>query len=494
VAEKKYVDLISKLKPEERASAEKALRCISPDDSKYRKTSEKLADYLSASAEWMGYAFVQKVLLEKRVEFGKAEQKHLDEVISALDNISCLNMDLIEKQVTKHDQLAVLEDIGRFVSEETKALLHPGTTSYDVIDTARAYLFKKAWFEVIRPEAAKSIEKLCTMSERTMVGELLQVGRTHLQATSPVPLCQTFSVFAARIANRLQNCDAYFNDLRGKISGIVGTGASIDMVIGEEQSIEFEKKVLQTLGLKPDYTATQITQKERYSDLGHGLVTLTQVAAAFADDVRKMYSTEIGELTSRDNQARLGGSSADATKNNPIEYEHIIGTAKIIKNAQGLLYDMIASDFQRDLTDSVPGRTQPQEMMVETLRIFERLNGALDQLSINEDRLKKNLQIVRDKPGEAMTAILRGERWVHSTYGVGHDFVKEMSKKAQKEAKPLLGVCLGDGEFKALYEKLPEKKKDILAGKIELYIGSAKERTEINLEQARKIASAYSAQ
>ncbi len=494
MAEKKDVDLISKLKPEEKFISEKALKCISPDDSKYRKTSEKLADYLSASAEWMGYAFVQKVLLETRVEFGKAEQKHLDEVISALDKISPLNMDLIEKKITKHDQLAVLEEIGRFVSEETKALLHPGTTSYDVIDTARAYLFKKAWFEVIRPEIAKSIEKLCAFSERTMEGELIQVGRTHLQATSPVPLYQTFSIFAERIANRVEKCDHNFNELRGKVSGIVGTGASVDMVIGEERSIEFEKKVLQKLGLKPDYTATQITQKERYSDIGHGLVTLTQVAAAFADDVRKMYSTEIGEMTSRDNKERLGGSSADATKNNPIEYEHIIGTARIIKNAQGLLYDMIASDFQRDLTDSVPGRTQPQEMMVETLRIFERLNGALEQLSINEDRLRKNLQVVRDKPGEAMTAILRGEKWVHPIYGVGHDFVKEMSKKSQREGKPLLELCLGDGEFKALYEKLPEKKKDILAGQIELYIGSAKERTRINLEHARKTASAYSTQ
>jgi adenylosuccinate lyase len=485
----KDVDLISKLKPEERFISEKALRCISPDDSKYRKTSEKLADYLSASAEWMGYAFVQKVLLETRVEFGKAEQKHLDEVISALDNISCLNMDLIEKQVTKHDQLAVLEDIGRFVSEETKALLHPGTTSYDVIDTTRAYLFKKAWFDVIRPEVAKSIEQLCKISQRAMDNNLLQVGRTHLQATSPVPLYLTFSIFAARIANRLQNCDNYFNDLRGKISGIVGTGASIEMVIGEEQSQEFEKRVLEKLKLKPDYTATQITSKERYADIGHGLVTLTQVVAAFADDIRKMYSTEIGEMTSRDNKERLGGSSADATKNNPIEYEHIIGTAKIIKNAQGLLYDMIASDFQRDLTDSVPGRTQPQEMMVETLRIFERLYGTLEQLSINEDRLRKNLQVVRDKPGEAMTAILRGEKWIHSSYGIGHDFVKKMSQKAQKEARPLLEVCLGDAEFKEVYERLPEKKKDILAGQIELYTGSALSRTFANIEEAKKIAS-----
>ena len=59
-------DLVSRLSQEEAAIRRHSLRCISPDDAKYGKDSEKLADYLSPEAEWRGCAYVQKVLLETR--------------------------------------------------------------------------------------------------------------------------------------------------------------------------------------------------------------------------------------------------------------------------------------------------------------------------------------------------------------------------------------------------------------------------------------------
>ncbi|MBL7147881.1 MAG: hypothetical protein ISS82_03585 [Nanoarchaeota archaeon] len=160
------LDLVSKLTDEERRLEEFSLRCISPDDGKYGKDSRKLARYLSAEAEWMGCADLQKIILETRMDFGKAERKHLDELDSIWHKLSPLNMSLIEKEITKHDQLAVIEEIGIFVSEETKALLHPGTTSYDILDTVRSYLFKKAWEEVIRSEVMTSVKKLCELSEK----------------------------------------------------------------------------------------------------------------------------------------------------------------------------------------------------------------------------------------------------------------------------------------------------------------------------------------
>ncbi|MBW2966691.1 hypothetical protein KY342_06330, partial [Candidatus Woesearchaeota archaeon] len=182
--DKEKLDLIGKLDERERIIAEDRLKCISPDDAKYRKASEKLSSYLSADAEWRACALIQKVLLETRVEFEQAEQENLEEIESALKRISPLNIDLLESQVTRHDQLAVIEESGLYTSEDTKALLHPGTTSYDILDTSRSYLFKNAWKDVIRPEVGNSIKKLCDLAERAM--DILQVGRTHLQNTSPV--------------------------------------------------------------------------------------------------------------------------------------------------------------------------------------------------------------------------------------------------------------------------------------------------------------------
>jgi len=479
------MDLVSKLDVEERVRKDFSLRCISPDDGKYMEVSENLVRFLSSGAEWLACAKVQNVLLETRVEFGKADKKHIDELNSVMDKLDPLNMSLIEQKVTKHDQLAVLEEIGRFVSAETKALLHPGTTSYDPLDTARSYLFKSAWYEVIRPEISKSIITLCDLSEKSK--DILQVGRTHLQDTSPVPLELTLSIYARRLAERIERCDIFFNDLRGKVSGMVGTGAGIEMVIGKDMSLDFELAVLDKLGLKPDYTATQIVQKERLADVGHGLVSLVHVLSDFANDIRMMYSSAIREVTSRDNAKRLGGSSADAMKNNPINWENIGGTEPLVESGMRVLYFMIGSNFQRDLRGSKTARYQPQIMMTETYESFSRLNKILKQLSFNEDKLEENLRSVRKNPSEAMVAILRGERWTHSKYGVGHDFVKKMGIKSKKEGRPLLDVCLGDSEFESLYGILDDDKKAILSGQLEKYIGSSVKRSKINRDFCMEI-------
>lgn len=477
--------LVEKLSDEERIFREFTLNCISPDDSKYYKASRDLKDYLTADAEWRTCAYVQLVLLETRVAFGEADQVHVDRVSEALGKISPLNMALIEEQVTMHDQLAVIEEIGRFVPAETKALLHPGTTSYDILDTVRSYLFKKAWKDIIRPGVEKPIGKLCEIAENSM--DVLQVGRTHLQDTSPVLFGGVIAGYAARLTERLERCDYSFNELRGKISGIVGTGASIDMVIGEGKSIDFEKAVLERLNLKPDYTASQIVQKERLCDVGQGLTTLMHVLGDFSNDIRMLYSSAIGEVVSRDTSARLGGSSSDASKDNPISWENMAGKVAGVESGMRVLYEMISSDFQRDLRSSVQARYQPQAMMTQTYEAFLRENKSLDKLDYNIDVIKRNLEKVRRNPSEAMVAILRGEQWVHPEFGVGHSFVKEMAKKAKGSVDDILVVALQDEHFEALYDSLPGYKQEILQGKLELYTGSAKERAMENLDYARSV-------
>jgi adenylosuccinate lyase len=479
------IDLVSKLKPEERLLKEYDLKNISPDDSKYKDETQRLAPYLSADAEWRTFAYLQKIVLETRKEFGQAEQWNVDEVAAALGKISPLNMTLLEKNVTKHDQLAVIEEIGRFITPETKALLHPGTTSYDFVDTARAYNLKTAWRVELRPEVVKTIEGLCNISERST--ELLQAGRTHLQKTTPVPLDFRFSQYAGRLADRLERCDSYYADLRAKMSGMVGTGAGIDMCIGEGKSMEFEKAVLDKLGLKPEYTATQITSKERYADVGHGLTTMMHVLGKFANDMRLLYASGINEVTSRDNAQRLAGSSADGMKNNPEQYENVAAIS-IVESGMRVLYQLIDVDLDRDLRDSKPQRYQPAAMMAETLESFTRVNEkCLPQLSINTDKLIENLESVRKNPSEAMTAILRGEKWVHPKYGVGHEFVKEMGRRVIKEKRPLIEVSLEDPDFRKVYDGLTPLKKDILGGKLEFYIGSAHERAKENVKYAHQV-------
>lgn len=479
-------DLVSRLTPSERLEGKFAMTCISPDDGKYRKTSRALVPYLTQDAEWRTFPYIQRVLLETRVEFGCARPIHLKRLDKALPRLNTQNMALLEEHPDiMHDQLGALEEIGRFVPIKTKALLHPGTTSYDIVDTARAYLFKRAWYEVMRPKIVQSIEQLCSLAERCNQEGLLQVGRTHLQNTSPLPFGFKLSRYAERLAKQVAKCDIAFDDLRGKISGIVGTGASIDMVIGEGKSMDFEIAALKKLGLEPDYASTQITSRESIVHVGHNITTLMTILGNLANDMRYLYSSAIGEVTSRDNAKRLGGSSADALKNNPIQWENIAGTVPIVQGGMIALYAMLDTNQERDLRNSKIGRYEPQAMMSRTYDAFVRFSKALPKLSVNIDRMQDNLVPVRRNPGEAMTAILRGQGWVHSKYGEGHSFVKEMGRVALRTGRRLLNVCRDDAEFESLYEQLPPNKRSILNGRLEKYLGNSEKKSQKNVETAR---------
>ena len=259
-------------------------------------------------------------------------------------------------------------------------------------------------------------------------------------------------------------------------------------MIGGGKSLEFERAVLAKLGLEPDLTATQIVQKERLADAGHQIVTLMCVLCDFTNDMRILYSEDIGEVTSRDSAKRLGGSSADASKNNPINWENATGKCIVVQSGMPILYAMIQSDLQRDLRGSVQARYQPQAMMVQAYESLCRVSKELGQLSVNQDRVAANLESVRTFPSEAMVAVMRAHGWVHPQYGVGHDAVKEFSKIAKKEGRPLLDIAKEDKEFTEFYTTLPEREQEIMQGRLELYLGSAIERAEHNLKYAREIA------
>lgn len=477
------LDLLGKLAPLDQQRKLFQADCFSPDDAKYADDCSPLVPYLSMGAEWYGCAAFQALLLNTRVSFGQAKRSEANQVKRALSKVSPANMLLLEKKFG-HDQLAVIAEIGRFVPESTKAKLHPGTTSYDVLDTVRSVLYREAWRAQIRPQVARTIETLVQLSE---AAHQLQVGRTHLQDTSPVPFGLTLSTYAARLAGRVEGADRAFSSLQGKVSGIVGTGASIDMVIGEGKSMEFEKKVLKRIGLQPDYTATQIVQKERLSDAAHAIATLSDVLGDFSNDMRILYSSAIKEITDKKNAAMLGGSSADATKNNPRDWENIAGKAIIVIGGMTAIYSLVQSDLQRDLRGSVVARYEPTGMMVRTFEQFVRTNKILPQLSVDDARMLANLAGIRNNPSEAMTAILRGAGWTHPTYGVGHDFVKEMGIQARKQKTSLREAAMNDPHFQALYRTLPENQQAIINGEIERYVGSAKERAAQNRDAALRI-------
>lgn len=470
------LDFISKISKEQKIILKHKMQSISPDD--WRYSQEDLKEYLTQFAELKAAAIVQRALLETRIEFGKAQISDLKEFDKALEKFDPRNVVLIEKNITKHDQLAVIEELWRYLPKEVKAKLHPWTTSYDIVDTARAYLLKKVFKEKLSPLLKETIKKLVNIAIENK--DIIQVWRTHIQDTSPIIFWTLLSNTAKNLADRYNLTKQAFNNLKWKVSWIVWTWASIEMVIWKGKSEEFEKKVLEKLDLKSDTTATQIVQKYNLADLGHNLVMIMHIIWGFANDMRLLYSTAISEVTSLDAKKRLWGSSADASKNNPINYENIAWKIAIVESGMRILYELCQTDLQRDLRGSIQARYQPQAMISQVYESLKRLNKELEQLSVITENIWKNLEKIRKNPSEALVAILRWESWTHSKYWVWHSFVKQMAKIAKENKKNLIEVCLEDQEFKQMFENLSQDKKDILNWMLEKYIWHSKKRLEDN--------------
>ena len=181
----------------------------------------------------------------------------------------------------------------------------------------------------------------------------------------------------------------------------------------------------------------------------------------------------------------MGGSSTDAGKINPINYENVAGKFAVVESGFRIVSAQTETDMERDLRNSVQARYEPQLMMTRVHEMFCRLSKSLDQFSVKEENVRRNLLPVRERPTEAMTVVTRAHGYLHPNYGVGHDVVKEFAKQARSSGRKLLEVALTDAHFKAAYDKWPEWHQRILQGELELYIGPAKQKAKSNIEYAR---------
>lgn len=133
----------------QRAVGELKYECFCPIDYKYYHP--ELVPYISAAGEVRGCAKVHVALMRGLEHFGLATPQNVAEAQEALDRISPANVFHLESEVTKHDQLALIKEMEQYVSASTGVRMHPGTTSYDILDTARAMLYRDCMRDVFLP-------------------------------------------------------------------------------------------------------------------------------------------------------------------------------------------------------------------------------------------------------------------------------------------------------------------------------------------------------
>lgn len=294
------------------------------------------------------------------------------------------NVNEIEEieRVTKHDVIAFLTDVAKYVGEDSR-FIHLGLTSSDVGDTSFSLILKEA-LELILKKTQTLRESLRNQALRYKFTPVM--GRTHGIHAEPVTMGFKLLIFyeeIKRVEERIKN--AISSSSFGKLSGAVGTYANIPP--------EVEKEALELLGLK-NILSNQVIQRDVYADAFYALASLGASCEKIALEIRHLMRTEVSEVEEPFAEGQKG-SSAMPHKKNPIISENICGLSRILRSNLIASLENIPLWHERDISHSSVERIIAPDSTILAYYILHQLTYLIDNLVVNKENMLKNIDLTK---------------------------------------------------------------------------------------------------
>jgi adenylosuccinate lyase len=439
-------------------------------------------------------AEVEIATLKTLAEFGIIPEEDIAVLTPKMEEdllaIKTSAVDHVERTITKHDIRAWIKLAKDIVGPALGKWIHIPLTSYDALDTARSLQYKRAYYEVIKPELKNLLQLMANQVER--FADQLQVGRTHGQHALPITVGFWMANILHRMLYNISIIDQSASQLRGKISGAVGAH-NAQVAIGLDP-IAFEASVLGKLGLKPAEISSQILPPEPLMYFLFSCLGLSATFGQFGRDARHLMRSEIGEVREEFVSGQVG-SSTMAHKRNPINFENLEGTWLKSRNEIGKLLDTLISEHQRDLVASSIARDLPVIVinLIQQINTLLRVNKQtgktfIESLSVDEIRCQENFgQNANLLMAEPLYILLQ----MAGYEGDAHDVVNhKVVPLALANDKPLTEIvrqaAAFDEELEEALDRIPPELWSAL-DRPEEYTGDAAQRARDAAQAARYI-------
>ena len=443
---------------------------ISPLDFRYYGRNEKiflkLQPYLSENAMIKYMAKVEAALTNTLAKHNICSNKIAKEVEKACKIVNAEEV-YVEENKLKHNVRALANCIRSKVSDEAKPFVHFTATSHDIISTADSARYKDFTNNVLISKLLEFEKTLIDLALREK--DTLQVGRTHGQHAVPITFGFAIAQYVSRFGSSILRIRKAANNLRGKISGAVGSYNASSLFFNKPE--EFEKEVLAELNLKPSPISTQIPEAEFIADYVNAVIESFGVLANLADDMRHLQRSEIGEVGEIFTSKQVG-SSTMPQKRNPINFENVKSLWKeFLPRIMTVYMDQI-SEHQRDLTNSASSRFIP-EILAAFYASVARLDRTMRSLRVDKENLKKNFEMNKGLiVAEPLYILLAA--YDHPD---AHETVKQLTLKAQASKKPLQNLIKKEKSLEKYLKKFTKEQLKIITNH-ENYIGIASEKTK----------------
>lgn len=415
------------------------LKSISPIDGRYATKVSDLKKYFSE------YAFIfyrlkieikylfalEKILKDNKTklpnkQYGLVLNKELRKTLKNILEHNGVDLDQIIldikeiEKTTNHDVKSIEYYLQRIfkkcAAEKYVNWIHFGLTSQDINNTAIPLLLKDFFNDVYYSEIAQVVKKLEDLF--SLSKDKVMLAFTHGQPASPTFVGKEFKVFTERLKGQLK----ILNNLahKAKFGGAVGNLNAHYFVFPNIDWIDFSNQFVIELGLERTQFTTQI---EPYDGLSAQLDTVKRINTILIDLCKDVWQYISMNYFKQIPLNREVGSSTMPHKINPIDFENAEGNLLIANALLSFISEKLPiSRLQRDLTDSTVLRNLGVPF-AHTIIAFKSIVKGLQKISINDDKLKKDLNDNWVVVSEGIQTFLRA-----INYPNPYEIVKEFTR------------------------------------------------------------------
>jgi len=391
-----------------------SLEAISPVDGRYRRATQKLADYFSEGAlikyrvliEVEYFIALCELPLPQLKRFDRKLFEPLRAIYKKFSLADARRVKEIEK-TTNHDVKSVeyylKEKFDELNLQAFKEFIHFALTSQDINNTALPLSMKQAWEEVVSPSLNAVLELLQARARQWK--DVAMLARTHGQPASPTSLGKELYVYVERLM--VQTTMLNTVPFSAKFGGATGNFNAHHVAYPDIDWPAFaDRLVNNVLGLSRSRVTTQI---EHYDNLAAFCDNLKRINTVLIDLDRDIWTYISMDYFKQKIKKGEVGSSTMPHKVNPIDFENSEGNLGV---ANGLLEHLAIklpiSRLQRDLTDSTVTRNIGVPFG-HTLIGLKSLARGLNKLILNGDVIRADLENNWAVVAEAIQTILRRE-------------------------------------------------------------------------------------
>jgi adenylosuccinate lyase len=350
------------------------------------------------------------------------------------------------ERVTDHDTAAFVDVLAASAGRAGR-WLHYGLTSSDVLDTALALQLRNVG-ELVLPDSRRLVEVLAARAREHV--HTLTVGRTHGVHAEPTTFGIKLASFAFEAARNAQRLERAFDQVAvGAISGAVGTYASA--------SPDFERRVLDRLGLAAEPVSTQVVARDRHAELLQAIALAGAGLERFATELRHLARTEVAEAREPFGAGQKG-SSAMPHKRNPIKSEQVTGLARVLRGNASAAVENVALWHERDISHSSVERIILPDSTTLLDHMQRRVIALVEGMVVDPGRMRENLELTYGAlfSQRLLLALVENGRSRDDAYRI----VQRLAQQALDQRVPLRELLAADPagaslELEAIFDYQP---------------------------------------